>query len=93
MKVLPVMDLRDGLVVRGVAGQRASYRPITSTICSEPTPRAVALSFARLGFQEVYIADLDAIAGAEPCWPAYGEVAASGLRLLLDAGVGSARRA
>ena len=38
MQVLPVIDLLQGVVVRGVAGRRETYRPIESQICASPAP-------------------------------------------------------
>jgi phosphoribosylformimino-5-aminoimidazole carboxamide ribotide isomerase len=90
MKVIPVIDLKGGIVVRGVAGRREDYRPIVSQLVSKPTPRAVAEAFVeRFGFREVYIADLDAIAGREPNYVAYREILGCGLTLWIDAGVGA----
>lgn len=91
MRVIPVIDLKDGLVVRGIACRREEYRPIVSRLVSEPTPRAVAAAFAeRFGFGEVYVADLDAIGGQAPNVQAYEEIRSSGMRLWIDAGVGKA---
>ncbi|HEV3341933.1 MAG TPA: HisA/HisF-related TIM barrel protein [Pirellulales bacterium] len=91
--VIPVIDLMRGVVVRGVAGKREEYRPIKSLLCDEPLPGAVGGAFARLGFREAYVADLDAIAGAEPDWPTYEVLMGCGLKLLCDAGAGTGRRA
>ncbi len=93
MRVIPVIDLAKRVVVRGVAGKREEYRPIKSLLCDEPSPAAVARAFARLGFREAYVADLDAIAGAEPDWATYQTLIDSGLNLLVDAGAGTGRRA
>jgi phosphoribosylformimino-5-aminoimidazole carboxamide ribotide isomerase len=93
MDVIPVIDLQHGLVVRGVAGRRAEYRPLTSTIVSSAEPGAVAEALvARFGFARAYVADLDAIAGAEPNWSAYRAIMAAGLELWIDAGAGDERR-
>jgi len=94
MRVIPVIDLMGGHVVRGVAGDRSRYRPVVSVLAQDAAPRSIARAFVRrLGAREVYVADLDAIAGREPDWDAYGQIAAAGLRLLVDAGIGDARRA
>ena len=45
--VIPVIDLKDGVVVRGVAGRRDEYRPIESRFASDPRPATVAQGLAR----------------------------------------------
>jgi phosphoribosylformimino-5-aminoimidazole carboxamide ribotide isomerase len=88
MRVIPVMDLLKGVVVRGVAGRRDTYRPIQSLLVDDPSPIAVARAFAeRFAFHELYVADLDAIAGAEPAWDVYAKLAECGLDLWVDAGL------
>jgi phosphoribosylformimino-5-aminoimidazole carboxamide ribotide isomerase len=88
VNVIPVLDLKDGLVVRGVAGQREQYRPVESEFAVDARPQSVARGLvARFGFDRAYIADLDAIAGVAPAWEVYEAVASSGLKLLIDAGV------
>lgn len=93
-KILPVIDLKQSLVVRGVAGRRDEYQPVVSRLTSEPTPAAVAAAFViHLHADDVYVADLDALAGAEPDWESLRQIAAAGLKAWLDCGVGSAGRA
>jgi phosphoribosylformimino-5-aminoimidazole carboxamide ribotide isomerase len=93
MRVLPVIDLLGGQVVRGVAGERQHYRPIRSRLAADATPAAAGAALARLGLRAVYVADLDAIGGAPPNEAAYRELAAQGLRLLVDAGLTDVARA
>jgi phosphoribosylformimino-5-aminoimidazole carboxamide ribotide isomerase len=88
MRVLPVMDLLGGQVVRGVGGRRHEYRPIVSRLTPSCQPLDVALAFqAQLGLTELYLADLDAIAGAPPALAIYAALRNLGLRLWVDAGV------
>jgi len=94
VRIIPVIDLKDGVVVRGVAGQRELYRPVEGVLGCDATPKDVADAFVRqFGFDSVYVADLDAIAGAEPDWTAYDAIALSGLRVLVDAGTNCVERA
>lgn len=94
MQIIPVIDLKDGVVVRAVAGQRELYRPVESVLGCDVTARGVADAFAsHFGFHSVYVADLDAIAGAEPNWAAYEAIASAGLRLMVDSGTNSVERA
>jgi phosphoribosylformimino-5-aminoimidazole carboxamide ribotide isomerase len=90
VQILPVLDFKNGLVVRGVAGRRDEYRPIESKLCTGSTAGEVARSLrSTFGFDTCYVADLDAIAGSEPSWPLYDEVSTAGLVLWIDAGTGS----
>jgi phosphoribosylformimino-5-aminoimidazole carboxamide ribotide isomerase len=94
VKILPVIDLMKGLVVRGVAGRRSEYRPIESRLCDSAEPADVARALvSHFSFDAIYVADLDAIAGAEPAWELYEAIAASGSRLLVDAGLRDLARA
>ena len=98
MRVIPVIDLMNGVVVRGVAGRRQEYRPIRSKLVADSQPRAAARVFAEhFGFDTAYVADLDAIqfrGDAPPYFTAcYERIAACGLALWLDAGVGTAAAA
>src|SRR5205085_9347687 len=60
--LLPVIDLMQGEVVHGIAGRREEYRPIVSILAESTKPLAVARAFREeFGFNELYLADLDAI--------------------------------
>src|SRR5438105_6200556 len=87
MRIIPVLDLMNGLAVRAIAGQRRDYRPLRTRLCASPDPLVVAGAFQKLGFAELYLADLDAIGGAEPAWPLYAQLRRLGFALWLDAGV------
>ena len=88
------MDLMGGVVVRGIAGRRDEYRPIESALAPGADPVTIGRAFReRLQLSEAYIADLDAIAGAEPAWELYRQLAACGLSLYIDAGLTTLERA
>jgi phosphoribosylformimino-5-aminoimidazole carboxamide ribotide isomerase len=88
MRIIPVLDLMGGQVVRGVAGQRHEYRPVVSQLTPSCQPVEVARAFRdHLGLTELYLADLDAIAGAPPVLPVYADIRSLGMRLWVDAGV------
>jgi phosphoribosylformimino-5-aminoimidazole carboxamide ribotide isomerase len=99
VRVIPVIDLLGGQVVRGLAGQRELYRPIKSQIAADAQPATVARAFVeQLGLASAYVADLDAIACAAiddqpPFVAAYQRIAEAGLALWLDAGIGTPARA
>src|SRR5207253_1947746 len=64
MRILPVLDLQNGVVVRGLAGRRAEYRPVVSRLTTSHQPLDIAQAFRDIfGFEHLYLADLDAIAG------------------------------
>lgn len=88
MQILPVLDLLNGVVVRGIAGQRSDYRPLVSQL----TESVQALDVARalrdsFHFRKFYVADLDAILREQPNWQLYGQLVADGFDLLIDAGI------
>lgn len=88
MTILPVLDLMQGQIVRGIAGRREDYRPIVSKLVDSAEPLAVALALrAQFGFSECYLADLDAIRGALPDLGTYQQLQGAGFRLWIDAGV------
>lgn len=64
MRIVPVLDLKGGIVVHARRGRRADYEPLRSPLVDgcEPVPVARALcAVARTS--SVYVADLDALAG------------------------------
>lgn len=88
MRIIPVLDLMEGVVVRGVGGRRREYRPVVSRLTPSCAPPDVARAFAdHFGLTELYLADLDAIAGGPPAWATYAALHAGGFRLWVDAGV------
>jgi phosphoribosylformimino-5-aminoimidazole carboxamide ribotide isomerase len=88
MNILPVLDLMQGQIVRGIAGRREEYRPIVSKLVASAEPRAVALALReQFGFGEFYLADLDAIRGRLPDLETYQQLQDAGMRLWIDAGL------
>ena len=64
MTLIPVIDLMQGQVVRGVRGNRLAYRPIVSALCASSAPVTVAqILCAHCATRELYVADLDALLG------------------------------
>lgn len=63
-RIVPVIDVWNGQVVRAVAGRRSEYRPIVSRVTTSTEPLQVAKDLlAKTGAKELYVADLDAIRG------------------------------
>ncbi len=97
MRVIPVLDLHAGRAVLARGGLRETYRPVTSRLAPErQAGDALALARAfreRLGCDECYVADLDAIAGAPPQAALVRSLTHVGVRVLLDSGAANPARA
>jgi phosphoribosylformimino-5-aminoimidazole carboxamide ribotide isomerase len=64
MDIIPVLDLRGGIVVRARMGQRDQYRPLESPLSPTSDPINVMRGlYSVYPFKTFYIADLDAIMG------------------------------
>jgi len=62
MKIIPVIDLHNGLVVSAQQGKRNTYQPIKSLLCSTSYIEDVLNHFLSIyPFKTIYIADLNAI--------------------------------
>ncbi len=66
MDIIPVIDIKDGIAVHALAGQRATYPPLVSRFAEghDPVEIVQGLSSA-LEPRSIYIADLDAILRGE----------------------------
>lgn len=88
MRVIPVLDLLDGIVVRGIAGRRDQYQPVESQIAVSATAIDVATAFRQhFGLNTLYVADLDAIMHGQQNHDVLRELRDAGFDLLVDAGV------
>lgn len=64
MRIIPVLDLKGGQVVRAAQGRRDEYRPIITPLSATSDPVEVATGLRALyPFGTFYCADLDAIEG------------------------------
>jgi phosphoribosylformimino-5-aminoimidazole carboxamide ribotide isomerase len=94
LRIIPVLDLKGGEVVRAEKGQRDSYRPIVTPLCDGSDPVAVANGLRTLfPFPTFYIADLDAIEGRAPNTAALARLRAmrDAPELWVDAGLADAQ--
>ena len=84
-----MLDLKAGLAVHAVAGDRARYRPVVSRFAPDADPVALARGMRdRLGVGEIYVADLNAIVDrAEPAWATLRALADLGLLVWADVGL------
>jgi phosphoribosylformimino-5-aminoimidazole carboxamide ribotide isomerase len=94
LRLIPVLDVLHGQVVRGVGGRRNEYRPIVSRLTSSTDPVEVARALVTT-FQpaELYLADLDAITGSRLDLDLYRAIRDLGPRLWVDAGIRDAEGA
>lgn len=91
MRIIPVLDLLDGNVVHGVAGNRSEYKPITSKVTRSHLPVEVAGDLKRtFGFSQLYIADLNSIQGRGSHWEQIEEIRNMGYTVYLDPGIENA---
>lgn len=64
MKIVPVVDVMGGVVVRAVGGRRGEYRPVQSRLASSARFEDIAPAMlAAVGAHTIYVADLDRIGG------------------------------
>ena len=88
MRVVPVIDLKGGVAVHAVRGERSAYAPVRSVLSASADPVALAQAFQeRLGCDACYVADLDAITGAGDHRGVVEAIADLGVSVWLDAGV------
>ncbi len=93
MRVIPVIDLKGGTVVHARRGQRAQYAPLRSPLVPTSDPAEVARALCKLcRTKTLYVADLDAIAGAPPDLQTLSALAAH-TEPWVDAGATTSRRA
>lgn len=88
MQIIPVMDVQNGVVVHGVAGQRSHYRRVQSLLTPSCAPSVLLRAFVeQFGFTSCYLADLDAIQQQQLNRCTVAELTRSGVELMVDRGV------
>lgn len=88
MRLIPVIDLLAGHVVHACAGQRTHYRPIVSLLHPGSDPKELACVLRDLvGNANLYVADLDSIAGRGTHAGSISQLVADGGRVHLDPGI------
>jgi len=88
MKIIPVLDLLNGISVHAMRGERNKYRPLKSVLWPSPDPLELAKVFDSLGFDELYMADLDAILENKEEFSVFTRIGSeTDLSLMVDAGI------
>jgi phosphoribosylformimino-5-aminoimidazole carboxamide ribotide isomerase len=97
MRIIGVLDLLGGRAVHAHGGQREFYAPISAvagTAVGHGDAVAIARAYLdRLGIAELYVADLDAIAGRPLQEFLIAALASLGVPVWVDAGVASSDQA
>jgi len=97
MRVIGVVDLAHGRAVHASGGQRERYVPVSavagSSIEAGDAPALARAFIEDLGLSELYVADLDAIAGGPTQDAVIAALTARGAPVWLDAGVTSVQGA
>lgn len=89
MQIIPVIDIRQGIVVRAQGGSREHYPPLKSVLSSSVQLKGVLADILDwYDFPTVYLADLDAIENAQHRPEIYTELLSEfpQLNIWLDAG-------
>ncbi|MHA1870527.1 MAG: HisA/HisF-related TIM barrel protein [Promethearchaeota archaeon] len=89
-RVIPVIDIKNGIAVHAKKGMRNFYKPLKSKFLTDASPKSL-IKFYRneWGFKEIYIADLDAIINEESSLSLLEDLisATPDTLILLDAGI------
>src|SRR5262249_45743188 len=87
-RIIPVMDIRGGVVVRAIAGRREDYKPLVSHLTDSTDPLLVGEALRSVvTTDELYVADLDSIMGAKPSLSLFRRMAKEGFKLWVDVGL------
>lgn len=91
MRIIGVIDLREGRAVHARGGVRERYQPVSrigDLSIPSGNPEAVARAYVEhLGLSDLYLADLDAIGGRSTQESVIRSIAGSGAALWVDAGI------
>ncbi len=90
-RVVPVVDVKRGLAVHAVKGQRDAYTPVNCGWCKDGDIVSLVNGYEEIfGLHDLYVADLDAITDGKPNKAAYNEILAHVKgAVMIDAGITS----
>lgn len=87
IRVIPVLDIKEGIVVKAERGNREFYKPLSTIICDSNDPVDIAKAYQNLGFCEIYVADLDAINKGKINYNLLNSIRKIGLKTIADIGI------
>ncbi|MBL8816741.1 MAG: hypothetical protein JNL58_11975 [Planctomyces sp.] len=88
MRIIPVIDVRDGIAVHAVGGHRDYYRPVESAVSESSDPvRMLTVLKRRFQIGHCYVADLNGLQHRKPAKCQLAEMSRVGVPLLIDVGV------
>lgn len=91
MQIVPVLDILDGKVVHGKAGDRSSYKPIESRLVDSASPLQVLQAMTQAtGSSTAYIADLNGLMFQQPQSSILKSLTLESVDLMVDAGIQTA---
>ncbi len=90
MQIVPIIDIKDGVAIEAALGRRNEYRELSSRLSDSNDPFKLSLVYERLGFTEVYVADLDGILDSKPNYDILRDISErTNLSVMADIGVWS----
>jgi len=94
MRIIPVIDIRNGVSVHAIKGHREKYNLLRSSFSESSDPVEIATKLmANLGFEELYAADIDGILDGKPDLQTLSRLCSiKGLKVITDAGVNTAMK-
>jgi len=88
MKIIPVIDILNKKAVHAKGGKRSEYKSLKSPLFSSDDPINIAITLEKLGFKEIYLADLDSIINHNTNFEICEQIRdSSKIELIVDAGV------
>ena len=88
-RIIPVIDILNSQAVHAIKGEREKYKPLKSVIINGSNPTRLALNLKNeYLFNELYIADLDAILQSKPNITILSKILdISGVEIMIDPGI------
>ena len=88
-RIIPVIDILNSQAVHAIKGEREKYKPLKSVLINGSNPTRIALKLKNeYLFNELYIADLDAILQSKPNITILSKIIhISGVEIMIDPGI------
>ncbi|HEY4699492.1 MAG TPA: HisA/HisF-related TIM barrel protein [Nitrososphaerales archaeon] len=95
MRIIPVIDIRNGVSVHAIKSHREKYAPLRSGFSESSDPVEIASKLMNnMGFDELYVADIDGILSDNPDLQTLSRLCSiKGLKVMIDAGVNTIAKA